>query len=67
MTAKAEMASVPVTTGASRKTPLLAPDGMMGSFRANLAKSAKLCRSPQGPTTFGPRRSCTAAQIFRSA
>ena len=26
-----------------------------------------LQQSPKGPTTFGPRRSCTAAQILRSA
>jgi hypothetical protein len=28
---------------------------------------AKDCHSPHGPTTFGPRRSCTAAQTFLSA
>ena len=44
-----------------------APDGMTISLTMYLSKSAKLCSSPQGPTTFGPRRSCTAAQILRSA
>ena len=41
--------------------------GITGSFRTNFSRSAKDCSSPQGPTTFGPRRSCTAAQILRSA
>jgi len=67
ITAQAAMASVPVTSGASRNTPLLALSGMIGSFSANLVKSAKLCSRPKGPTTFGPRRSMTAAQILRSA
>ena len=50
----------PMTSGARRNTPLLAPAGMIGSLRMNLRKSAKGCSTPQGPTTFGPRRSCTA-------
>src|SRR5205085_20207 len=56
-----------VTSGASRNTPLLAAAGMVGSFRTNFKRSAKDCSKPHGPTTFGPRRICTAAQIFRSA
>ena len=67
MTAQADSASVVVTSGASRKTPLLAPDGTTGSLSTNLRRSAKDWSRPQGPTTFGPRRICTAAQIFRSA
>ena len=67
ITAQADSASVVVTSGASRKMPLLAPDGMTGSFSANLMRSAKDWNSPHGPTTFGPRRICTAAQILRSA
>ena len=37
-----------MTTGARRKTPLLAPSGMIGSFSTNLSMSAKDCSSPQG-------------------
>ena len=44
-----------------------APDGMTISLTTYLIMSAKLWSSPQGPTTFGPRRNCTAAQTLRSA
>ena len=67
ITAQAASASTQVTSGASRKMPLLAPDGITGSLTANLIRSANDCSSPQGPTTLGPRRICTAAQILRSA
>ena len=56
-----------VTIGASRKMPLLAPAGMIGSLNTNFSRSAKDCSRPKGPTTFGPRRICTAAQTLRSA
>lgn len=67
MTAQAASASVTETSGASRKIVLLAPAGMTGSLKTNFKRSAKDWNSPKGPTTLGPRRSCTAAQIFRSA
>ena len=67
ITAQADSASVAVTSGARMNTPLLAPDGMIGSLKTNFRRSAKLCSKPHGPTTFGPRRICTAAQILRSA
>ena len=67
ITAQAASASVQVTSGASRNTPLLAPAGMTSSLNTNFSRSAKDCSSPNGPTTFGPRRICTAAQILRSA
>ena len=67
ITAQAESASTELTSGASRKIALLAGAGMTGSFSTNLSRSAKDCSRPQGPTTFGPRRSCTAAQTLRSA
>ena len=67
ITAQAASESVAKTSGASRNTPLLAEAGMIGSLKKNLVRSAKLCSRPQGPTTFGPRRICTAAQILRSA
>ena len=67
ITAQAASASTQVTSGASRNTPLLAPAGMIGSLNTNFSRSAKDCSRPHGPTTFGPRRICTAAQILRSA
>jgi hypothetical protein len=67
ITAQVASASTQVTSGASRKMPLLAPAGMTGSFITNFSRSAKDCSNPQGPTTLGPRRICTAAQILRSA
>ena len=67
MTAHAEMASPAVTIGASRNSPLFALAGIMNSLNTNFRRSAKDCHRPNGPTTFGPRRICTAAQIFRSA
>ena len=67
ITAQAASASTQVTSGASRNTPLLAPAGITGSLSTNLSRSAKDCSRPHGPTTFGPRRICTAAQILRSA
>ena len=67
ITAQAASASTVETSGASRNTPLLAPAGMIGSLSANFSMSAKDWNRPQGPTTLGPRRICTAAQILRSA
>ena len=55
------------TSGASRNTPLFAPAGMTGSLSTNFSRSAKDWNSPNGPTTLGPRRICTAAQTLRSA
>ena len=66
MTAQAASASVTETSGAMTNTPLLAPAGMIGSLKMNLRKSAKGCSTPQGPTTFGPRRMWIAPQILRS-
>ena len=42
-------------------------DTTIGSLKINLRRSEKGCNTPQGPTTLGPRRNCTAAQTFRSA
>ena len=66
ITAQAANASTADTSGASMNTPLLALAGMIGSLSMNFRKSAKGCSTPQGPTTFGPRRSCTEPQILRS-
>ena len=66
-TAQAAKASVTVISGPSRNSTLLAPEGMISSLKKNLSASAMVCSKPKIPTTFGPRRSCTAAQIFLSA
>jgi len=66
-TAQPAKASVAVTSGARMKITLFAPDGMMISLNMNLKASAMVWSRPKGPTTFGPRRSATAAQILRSA
>ncbi len=66
MTAQAASESVAVASGASRKTPLSAPAGMIGSLKTNFRRSANDWRRPKGPTTFGPRRICTAAHTLRS-
>ena len=60
-------ATVKVMIGASRNSVLLAAEGMMVSCRNTFNPSAKDCSNPNGPTTFGPRRSAIAAQILRSA
>ena len=39
----------------------------MTSFNTNFNRSAKDCKRPNAPTTFGPRLICTAAHILRSA
>ena len=58
--------STKLTIGARKNTALSAPAGTTISLTMYFRKSAKLCSSPHGPTTFGPRRICTAAQILRS-
>ena len=63
---KASRARVMDRNGARKKTNLSAPAGMTISFRTYFSASAKVCSRPHGPTTFGPRRICTAAQILRS-
>ncbi len=66
-TAQPAKASVAVTSGARMKITLFAPAGTMTSLNRNLKASAMVWSNPKGPTTFGPRRSCTAAQILRSS
>jgi len=67
MTAQVATARTTEISGASRNTPLLAPEGMIGSLKTNFRRSANDCSSPHGPTTLGPRRNCTAAHTLRSA
>ena len=59
-------ATVKVTIGAMMKMPLFDAEGTMVSCRNTLSPSAKLCSSPNGPTTLGPRRRLIAAQTLRS-
>ncbi len=66
ITAHAASASTEATSGASRNTPLSAPAGISGSFSTNFSRSANDCSRPNGPTTLGPRRICTAAHTLRS-
>ncbi len=66
ITAQPTTARAKVTSGASRKTNLSAPEGTVISLRMNFRRSAKDCSRPNGPTTLGPLRICTPAQIFRS-
>ena len=67
ITAQAIIAMTKEIIGARKKTPLSAPAGTTTSFTIYLRKSAKLCSRPKTPTTLGPRRIITAAQILRSA
>ena len=67
MAAQAMKASTKLISGASKNTTLSDPAGTTISFSTNLKKSANDCSRPNGPTTFGPLRICTAAQILRSA
>lgn len=41
--------------------------GFVGSFRISLIPSAIGCRIPNGPTRFGPFRSCMYPSNFRSS
>src|ERR1700761_8479764 len=67
ITAQEQKASTTATTGARKNSTLLAPAGTINSLKKNLSASAMVCSRPNGPTTLGPRRICTAAQILRSA
>ena len=54
ITAQTIIGSTKLIIGARRNTALSAPAGTTISLTMYLRKSAKLCSSPQGPTTFGP-------------
>ena len=58
ITAQATSARVKVTIGAATKTTRLAPLGTTVSFISSFSPSAIGCNRPNGPTTFGPLRSC---------
>jgi hypothetical protein len=58
---------VMISTGATKKTKALALVGTTISLHKSFNPSAKGCKSPKIPTTFGPRRRWMEAIIFRSA
>ena len=66
ITTNANIASVIDRNGARKNTNLSAPAGTMISLSTYFSASATDCSRPHGPTTFGPRRIWTAAQILRS-
>src|SRR5439155_2888194 len=47
--------------GAKKYTTLSAARGMMSSLKASFSPSASDCSSPNGPTRFGPGRTCIRA------
>ncbi len=66
ITAQARMARTNDSIGARKNTGRSTPAGMTISFTTYFSASATDCSRPNGPTTFGPRRICTAAQTLRS-
>ena len=67
ITAQATNAKIKVSMGANTNRILLAPEGIMVSFKNNLTPSAMGCKSPKGPTILGPLRNCIQPITLRSA
>ncbi len=67
ITAKVTSEGTRTRMGASTKKNRDAVAGSVSSFRMFLIPSAMGCRSPKGPTRFGPRRSWIHAETRRSA
>ena len=65
-TAQAKIASTKDNSGAKKNTGRSTPAGTTISLTTYFSASATVCSKPNGPTTLGPRRICTAAQILRS-
>lgn len=59
-------ARVSARVGVMRNRSGDALEGRIGSLIKSLIPSAIGCRSPYGPTTFGPFRSCIYPSTFRS-
>jgi len=66
ITAQAKTANKKVLIGANVKIKELAGLGTTVSLANNFIASAKACKEPYSPTTFGPRRLCTAPKNLRS-
>ena len=64
--AKPIIAGRTVRPGARINSTLSTPRGMNSSLNISFKLSATGWSSPNGPTRFGPQRSCTQALIFRS-
>ena len=66
MTAQADIASTTETSGARTNMPLLALAGNDRLLEDEFEEVGEGLERAPGPTTFGPRRNCTAPQILRS-
>ena len=66
MTEKTAKAAVTLIAGASKKTNLSAPAGIMSSLRRSLMPSATGWSRPQGPTRMGPSLACMKERTLRS-
>ena len=67
ITAQATKASVIVTIGARTNTTLLALAGIITSLKTYFRASARVCKRPKGPTTFGPLLFCTSPHTLLSS
>src|SRR5207247_8767909 len=65
-TANAAKAAAGEMTGASAKRSGSAAGGRSSSLNISLMMSASGCRSPFGPTRYGPSRCCSIAATLRS-
>src|SRR4029450_11839304 len=66
MTAKAVIAGMATTNGASMNTTLSAAVGVKSSLNLSFMPSARDCSSPNGPFMLGPWRCCMKATMRRS-
>jgi hypothetical protein len=66
MTAKAVIAGMATTNGASMKMILSAAVGVKSSLNINFMPSANDCSKPKGPFMLGPMRCCMNATTRRS-
>src|SRR5215218_1196248 len=66
ITAKAVIAGMATTNGASMKTILSAAVGVKSSLNINFMPSASDCSNPNGPFISGPMRCCMNATTRRS-
>ena len=67
ITAYTNSAATTEMMGATRNTNRSARAGMKLSLKISLMPSARGCRSPSGPTRFGPTRSWNRARSRRSS
>ena len=65
-TAKLINTHIAPITGARTKTNRSLKGGIQSSLPRIFSKSANDCKTPKGPTRFGPQRSCQIPIILRS-